>query len=212
MSTDLIDRIERLEKQNRWLKRGMVALVATVGACVVMAADAPKAKIVDAEKFVLRDNDGRTRAVLEIGTHGPRLALLSKDGNDQAVLYVNKDESPGLVLVGPKRDKMIALAETEEEQALLFQQRGAKRLVLATDKAGEALLTFRDGRDKVRTILSGYPADPGLIVNDRGGQNRVRLILEKGEARLELRDEKGKLLLRDAWVIDEWSQPAPPMK
>jgi hypothetical protein len=43
--SDLVCRVERLEKQNRWLKRAGIALVAAVGAVLLMgqAASVPEA-------------------------------------------------------------------------------------------------------------------------------------------------------------------------
>jgi hypothetical protein len=56
----LTGRVERLEKQNSWLKLfGMVALICA-GSLIVMAQN--RTRTIDAESFVLKDAGGKARA------------------------------------------------------------------------------------------------------------------------------------------------------
>lgn len=69
----LTHRLDRLERENRWLKRiGGVVLVG-LAAVVLMGQAGPRNRIVEAEKFVLVDKGGKVRAVLgaaSFGIHG----------------------------------------------------------------------------------------------------------------------------------------------
>ena len=64
----------------------------------VMRSASPE-KVVEAEKFVLRDAHGRSRAVMTVSADGsPVLALSDQDGTTRATLAVSADGSPGLDL------------------------------------------------------------------------------------------------------------------
>jgi hypothetical protein len=76
-------RLDRLERENRRLKRtGAVALVG-IAALVLMGQTTPGevANVVEAKQFVLRDSRGDTRAVLALGPDGSvGLGLSDKAG------------------------------------------------------------------------------------------------------------------------------------
>ncbi len=83
-ATDLhaiTQRLERLERQNRWLKRlGIIGLRA-VGAVIAMA-QAPAKRTVVADEFDLKDSDGNVRAILGFLGTKPMLTLLSANGQE----------------------------------------------------------------------------------------------------------------------------------
>jgi hypothetical protein len=95
----LEERVERLEshtrcldRQSRRLKALAVALVATFAAVVCMG-QVGVPKVVEAEKFVLRDADGKQRAVLELTKDTqPALVLFDADGKQRVRLSVEKDD------------------------------------------------------------------------------------------------------------------------
>jgi len=61
----LARRLDRVERENWWLKRvGVVALVVTATVMLVAMATPPVlTKVVEAEKFVLKDIHGKVRAL-----------------------------------------------------------------------------------------------------------------------------------------------------
>jgi len=79
----LAARIDTLERQNRWLKLGAVA-VAAIGLCAGAAAQALKPVAVVGDRFTLVDTMDRTRAVLEnrtgASTTSPVLTFLDDKG------------------------------------------------------------------------------------------------------------------------------------
>jgi hypothetical protein len=87
MSSQALDtlaaRIDTLERQNRWLKRGAVA-VAAIGLCAGAAAQTLKRVAVVGERFTLVDTMDRTRAALEnragTATTSPVLTFLDEKG------------------------------------------------------------------------------------------------------------------------------------
>src|SRR5437899_2963926 len=82
MDTNLTERVERLERENRIWRRSGVA-VALVGSIVLLTGgvkpvDRPKE--VEAEQFTLKDKNGKTRAVLGMSP-----------GSDPVLLFLNKE-------------------------------------------------------------------------------------------------------------------------
>jgi hypothetical protein len=83
---ELIQRVECLERVSRRWR--LAALVLLLGCLVLLLAgfDYPqpnlvKARSVEAQKFVLRDADGRVRARMAISEDGPRLSFFDEQGN-----------------------------------------------------------------------------------------------------------------------------------
>ena len=91
----LAPRLERLERENRWLKWLGCALVITTIAAMLINAKRPElilspSRTVEAEKFVLKDSSGKVRAVL--GESESKLSYLSNSGGSQYGLFLyNKD-------------------------------------------------------------------------------------------------------------------------
>jgi hypothetical protein len=92
----------RIKSRNRWLLCIVFVLIA--GLMVPLAFEATNframaqapgtAKEIRANKFVLEDQNGKTRASLEMNELGPTLALKDGKGKDRVLLSVWKEASP----------------------------------------------------------------------------------------------------------------------
>ena len=89
-------RVERLERENRRLKRaGLVALA--LAAVLVLTGQARSSRVMEANRFVLRDTSGRVRAELKTEEDlSPRLVLLDSHGASRAWLDLSKKGEPTL--------------------------------------------------------------------------------------------------------------------
>jgi hypothetical protein len=69
----LMQRLDRLERELRWWKRGVVFGLAVLGviALVPTASFTAAPQVVEATKFVLRDDAGKIRATMQAGAGGP---------------------------------------------------------------------------------------------------------------------------------------------
>jgi len=76
----IVERLGKLEKQNRRLQRGILAAFTAFSAVILMGQAAPSPRIVDARKFVLKDANGNVRGWMGIVGEGSELVL----GNDSA--------------------------------------------------------------------------------------------------------------------------------
>ncbi len=177
-SDTLTKRLDRLERENRRLKIAGAFLVLALVAVGAMGQMIPRAvsKVVEAERFVLRDATGKIMAILgtEPGVPAPKLFLYDQNGKTRAMLSVLADGTPGLAL---------------------FDQNGKGRAGLLLLASGAPGLGLHDQNGKNRLLLSvGADDTPGLALLDQNGKERARLtVVPDGSPSLGLFDQSGKV-------------------
>ena len=212
----LLARIETLEQRYRRFRLASAVAVVAVGCCLLTGADDAKPTTVEADRFVLRDKAGKARAALEMGATGPRLvlkndeetdratlgfttdgnpvlSLMNEQGTERAILQVKQDGFPLLVLSGDDNRRLIA-GVSETDQGVFWFDRGSERIGISSNKDGDGVIIFRDPAKKLRTLISGYGGDSGLMVFGPTGKIRLSAILENGEPRISFNDAEGKPL------------------
>lgn len=192
----LLSRLEKLERQNRFFRVSLLVLGVLVGGGLLMAAQDTKPGIVVGTKFVLEDEDGKVRGVFDMHNGGPRIVLANAKSENRLVLLVDNKGNPELVMAA-EDTRRIVLGIDDKEQDLVFIDHDTSRVVLGTDKDGDGLLVFRDGREKPRAILTGFPQG-GLELYDREGKKRLGVMNLNGEPMFQLLDKEGTMI---------WSQP-----
>lgn len=81
----IVERLEKVEKQNRRMKRaGLAVLLGCVG--ILTMGRARPSHTVEADRFLVRDSAGRIRVEIADSPTGPALRFLSSDGKEQASL------------------------------------------------------------------------------------------------------------------------------
>ncbi len=101
MYTDqsILERLKKLEKQNRRMKRVGVAVIAVTTAMVVMGQTLPVTRVIEAHEFVLLDATGKRRAAL--GAYdkegNPSLGMLDDKGDVRMLLSL-EGHNPGISL------------------------------------------------------------------------------------------------------------------
>lgn len=110
----LAQRLERAERENRSLRRVGVLMLVGVAALLI-AAQPTASRVVEAEKFVVRDAGGKIRAELGAPPDGRvALTLFDRDGGPRVELRVLTDGRVGLLLHdkdGKPRAALRVLAE-----------------------------------------------------------------------------------------------------
>ena len=93
-STDLVRRLETLERENRRMKRIGLGLAGVAGALALTSLVAPRlCKTVWAERFVLNDSSGNTRLKLDAYSAGsPTIVAQDRDGRTFAKLTLAGDK------------------------------------------------------------------------------------------------------------------------
>src|SRR5262245_21977562 len=97
----LADRLDRLEKENRWIKVVGLAVVLGAAAMTLMGqASAPQvAESIEAKRFTLRDDNGKRRIELtsvEVENGAPYLVIRDKEERIRLVLRTLRDGSPNI--------------------------------------------------------------------------------------------------------------------
>jgi hypothetical protein len=73
----IVARLEKLERQDRWLKRGGVLVAVRAGVILLMGSQLqPQSKTMQGERFSLRDGSGNELAYLGMGQNGLALRFL----------------------------------------------------------------------------------------------------------------------------------------
>jgi hypothetical protein len=163
---EMLSRIERLESQNRALKRGAVVCVLAIASVGLMgqtqhksprtsaAGTAPPAvvlpKNIEAESFVLKDQAGHVRAELAMGGTGPSLKLRDQSGSALVTVSLN-DAAPG----GP----FVLLSDPQHHAGLSMS---------VLEGAGSQL-TLTGERPDVQAHLGVAPDGASLQVTDQDG-------------------------------------------
>jgi hypothetical protein len=175
------ERVERLERECRRLSRQVRLLalgggLALVGAAVVLGGGGggravAGGKVVEAERFVLRDERGAHRAELLVGSSG-RTEFFLRDGAGRAHLaFVVADDGRAFVVVTDQDDKARAVLDSSPRLAL-SDQYGRERLQLAVAPQGSPGLTLwdKENRPRLEFNVLGEQGRPGLKLCDEGGR------------------------------------------
>jgi hypothetical protein len=218
MSTEVTDletmlkRLDRVEHQNSNLKRTWTATVLGVLALVLMGQSVLNKvpEVLEAQKFVLRDSQGRGRAMLgftpenspvlilnqtdgtlgatlKVGPQGqPMLSLYDKGGNPRALLSVDTDGSAGLTFGNADGKARAGLAVTSEKSAgLILYGNGEKALaVVGLTRDGSPAIIFADEHGKPNLVIANTEAQAGL----------TGLINKKADFSMSIVDKAGKVI------------------
>ncbi|HEY7675465.1 MAG TPA: hypothetical protein VIG69_00225 [Candidatus Methylomirabilis sp.] len=193
----VVERLERLERQNRTLRRGGVAALALAGAAVLMGQATPAGQTVEAEGFILRGPNGKARAELAMRGGEPRLILRDANEKEQVRLAVSADGSPTLTFYyNDWRPNLMLKAGGVGPALTFFDKEGKTGAVLGVYSDGSPSLAFMDRAQKTRAIL-GILADgsPALAFQDKAGARRTALgVLPDGSPALTFADTGGRII------------------
>lgn len=96
---DLLNRLEKLERDNRRLKRSVLVALVIVGLTGTIAASRPTPKAIRAHEFDVVDNSGNVRATMNFIPSGESgVAVYDAKGHPRAVMAVAPSGSPSLAL------------------------------------------------------------------------------------------------------------------
>ncbi len=169
----LAERVAQLEKQNRLFKRfGILLIVLLGGATLVAAQERGKERSIEAERFILKDSNGRVRADLGMDKNGVRLLL--QDENEKVRLNAAVfAEGPGIAL---------------------FDENGAIRYTVSHSSRGPSMV-FNDENQKPRAVMRLFKEGPGLAFLDEKETDRLVLTFTKHDGPALDLYEAGKQLL-----------------
>jgi len=115
----ILARIAKLERRCRMFEAALLVLVAAVVGVVLTGASKPvvlKAKTVEAQEFVLRDQDGRVHAGLGMDEGMTVLELQDDPKAHRLILALGPEGRPFIRLTGDKDENRVLLTVGEADQ------------------------------------------------------------------------------------------------
>lgn len=179
----VLRRLETVERENRRLRRlsgvllaGLAILLGLTAALLAVYARqaGATADVVQAQRFVLRDDSGLIRAVLGVQPDGStRFALQDRDGRPRLQLTLLADGSPGVALKDREGRNRAVLALPPDEMAqIVFADRdGNNRASLGLSGDHGSTLMLADPTGEPRAFLAvGVDGTPSLLLYERAGE------------------------------------------
>jgi len=163
-------RLDSLERTNRRYRLGAIALGLSAFAWVACGVAQPKSEL-EAERFVLLGADGSERAVLELDSQGhPTLVMRQEESS--VLLTTN---GPSLLLRGPdgKTGAYLGIDKKSDVRLDLSSARVLDGLRLVTHEDGSAGVYVLDTTGRERAALESFSVG-GAAVNLREASGKVR--------------------------------------
>jgi len=202
---DILKRVERLERENRGLKRAGFLTLVGFAAIVLMGQAAPKSRTVEAEKFVLKDASGKVRAEM-----GPRddlmgLSIYDENGKRRGIFAVRPDGWGELGFLDQDEKYRATLKAQDDQVVLLFSDAKGGNAMLLT-AGGSPILSLADKKGKSTAWLQAVSGQPMLMLTDEEKKVDATLSLLHGWARLSLSsNEKGDATLGIGMMVGDGS-------
>ena len=170
-STEIHERLTRLERSNRLLKV-ILSICLCCGAVVfLMGAATTEPKIIEAQKIILKDNTGKERGQLFATDKVWGLVLFNKNETKAASIFVS----------------------SEMNGVILSDQNGNLRQSLTTDLDKSELNIYRPGSDSAQFAVLDGPLGAALTIRDRANNDRINLSVSPKGSALTLSDENGAI-------------------
>jgi hypothetical protein len=175
---DILTRLRRVERENRRLKQIALGVLVLVAAVLLMGQSRLN-RTIEAEKFILKDADGRPRARLEMEmTNRPTLVLLDEKG--LPLVSLGAGENVGLTLCMESCEKQAQLYVSKNVLGLTFYEGGGNPMVREQGKG-----------NGLRAGLSVINGVPGLNLFGKDPKEQASLDFEAPGPRLFLSDASG---------------------
>jgi hypothetical protein len=174
----LARRLERLEGENRQLKRWGAALLVALAAGLLLGARRQAPKIVEAEQFVVRDGLGKVRGRFGLQPFQVGLYLYDPDGKTRLAAFDKFEAGTRLECSDSQSQVRSLIGVTDQGRPTLgFNGTGGGTIALMREngaRGGELLLYGH------RSTPAGRAADAGVYVLGTGGDVVLRSRLNNG--------------------------------
>jgi hypothetical protein len=185
----VIERLTRVEAQNRNLKRLLCALALVVGAVLVMGQAKPS-HVVEGQKFILLDAEGKERAVLDSNEQGgANLVLVDVNGKQRVNLGMTQSDT--LLSLLDASEKVRTMLGTDSAHGTFLAingSNGRKRALLIDDKKGVGISFFGPG-EKTSTSLGEDASGSALVLRRPDLTEGIVLSARQGDASIDLIDQ-----------------------
>ena len=198
----LQERMDRIEKQNRYLKRCMVGLVLSLLALSVMGAKAGPGdghfRQITAEGITIVDGAGQELILIGFRKDaGAGIRILNTAGKRVLGIGIAADEGGSGILVADKEGRpRVGLGMDEGVPSLvMINEKGKKTIGMGGDDRGYGLVIM-DDNEVERAGLGFKEGNTGVLIYDDNGQYVRGMIRQKnGTHYSSYVDENGKEII-----------------
>jgi len=185
------ERLQKLESENRTLRRCGIVVVVVIGAVLLMGQAAPKRpgmeqKLISTEKLVLTDAKGHIRAFFVADDKGARIVLQDSQGRPKIGLLAD-DEGEARIYINGEGDRSFA---TLGAHNISLADEPSGKIVSMRILSGGAGFGLSDN-DKLRASFILLPDGPLLALYHKSGDKGARLSYTDNGPSLELEDAQG---------------------
>jgi hypothetical protein len=147
---NLEERVERLERAGRRWRLAATIAGAGLALAVLMGQARPEPAEIKAQKFVLVDETGASRATLAMEAGGPSLVLTDARGSGAIRLAVPKVPGKGTFYLSDREvGADLELAMTQNGPVIHLNDKHGNRLRLATNELNAPLAAVYDEEGKL---------------------------------------------------------------
>lgn len=170
-SFDISERLDRLERSNRQLRGLLAATFFLVGALLCMGAAAPR--VVEAEKFILRDGSGTERGEIFATDTARGLVFFNKNGQRGIALAVS-DAMNAVMVSDPNGNLRQTMTTTLDKSSLGVYRPGSDSAQFEViDNTEGTAVTVRDRTNVDRVSLGESPKGAAIMMVDADGNTRT---------------------------------------
>ncbi|MBF0547426.1 MAG: hypothetical protein HQM08_23495 [Candidatus Riflebacteria bacterium] len=192
------ERITALERQNKRLKRLFFFIVILIGGFVVQGEISATSKIIEAEKFVLKNKQGKVRGVWENHESMTVLAMFDDSGVNRITAGLsNTDES--LTFCDASGSPRIKFSFADGDSGIfVFDGNKKIRIGMALNSQGPCV-DFRDSKGTRRLGMILTNEGPGFSLLHSNGRNGLGMALAKEMPSMVFTDPFGKI----SWAVPQ---------
>lgn len=185
----VVARLTRVEVQNRNLRRLVCALALLVGAVLLMG-QAETNHVIEAQKFILTDSEGKTRALLNSNEQGgANFVIVDASGKQRVNLGTTHSDT--LLSLLDANEKVRTMLGTDNAHGTFLAINGAngrKRALFLDDKKGVGVSFFGPG-EKTSTSLGEDASGSALVLRRPDLTDGIVLSARQGDASINLIDQ-----------------------
>jgi hypothetical protein len=208
-TTELTNRLEKLERENRRIKRFGGAALFVLAGLLLVAAAAPggKPKTIKAGAFEVVDAEGKTRARLGMTkSGGVGLRLLNKTGTRRLQAEMESSGAVGFTCFSAAgRPAVMLMRSSKGIPSLIYANEKGVPLTILNRINNAAYFSMRDENGKNRVGLAARPDHSGVFLNSPDGKlHMAHAVLKDGTPVIKITDKNGKVV----WTLPKAEEKA----
>jgi len=168
--TELVERLERLERAHRRLKGFALAVLLLITALVTIHATQPVPEKITAHKFLALDDSGNVRVLIDATKRMPGIVLYDARDIAREAMVLDQSGSPSILLSDAAGKKYVSLEVTPEGKARISVLDTKGKAEIAIYREGAPFIALSDAQGERRAGMFVDPAgSPNISLTDANG-------------------------------------------